>query len=117
MLSLKTLPGKLEVQLPKRDWLQGLATSTDSFVAEALIRHGEIFCGPFHQNLRGNSGEFSAQSKGGEQMIDVAYAGGQHIYVPVAIFVHSLDVLNHVHAVFAVIVEPADKWRYVYRRL
>jgi hypothetical protein len=104
MCDLEALPGEIEMQLFVGDLSQGLAARTDSFIAEVLIWHAEAFCGPFHQGLRRNSGELNAQRKGGEQVIKVAYSGGQNVHMPVAIVVHSLDVLNHTHAAFAVIV-------------
>src|SRR5689334_20924899 len=33
----------------------------------------------------------------------------------VTVFIHPLDVSDEIHAVLAVIVEPADKWRYIDR--
>jgi len=50
-------------------------------------------------------------------VIDVAYARGQNVHVSIAVLEHFLDVLNNIHAVFTLIVEPADKRRYIYRLL
>ncbi len=50
-------------------------------------------------------------------MVEAAYAGGQDVHMAVVMFVHFLDISDKIHSVFATIVEPADKWRYVDRLL
>jgi len=42
-------------------------------------------------------------------MVDGADARGQDMHMSIAAFVHSLDISDKIHAVFALIIEPADK--------
>jgi len=39
------------------------------------------------------------------------------MHVAIAVFVHFLDISDEIHAVFTVVVEPADKRRYIHRLL
>jgi hypothetical protein len=43
-------------------------------------------------------------------MVDGADARGQDMHVSIAAFVHSLDISDKIHAVFALIIEPAKKF-------
>ena len=106
---LKALPRNFKVQFFVVDGAQGFAAGINSSVVEILVRHWEGPRGPFALHLRRNSGQFNTQRKRRQQVIDVAYAGGQNVHVTVAVPVHVLDVLNEIHAVLAVIIKPAYK--------
>ena len=42
-------------------------------------------------------------------MVDGTYARSQDMHMAITAFVHFLDISDKVHAVFALIIEPADK--------
>src|SRR5882724_2498009 len=96
MAKVETLPRSIQVQFLVLDWFQRLPLGIDGSINKTVWQ-ATALVSPRFQYFGGHGRKLRIQRERIKQMVEMSYAGSQHVNVMISCLIHFQNVSDNVH--------------------